>query len=352
LILVFIEEQRTKGRSVGSICRVLREQGVPVAERTYRSWKRAQPSDRDLADAVVIDAIRAVRVNAKGEATPESMYGRRKMTALLRRQGLAVSKRQVDRLMRELGINGLVRGKGVRTTVPDRNAARAPDLLDRDFTAAAPNRRWVADFTYVRTWAGFVYVSFVIDCYSRAIVGWHAATVKTTPLVTTALRMGLWRRDRAGHPAVDGLVHHSDAGSQFTSVSFAETLALEASPRRSGRSATRTTTPSPNPPSAYSRTRRSETAPRFAPGRCAPSTTSSGSPLAGSTGTTRGACTRPSETSRPTSPRLRTTLTSKRHPTRCWHPHRSGTKPGTVHLPVSRGGARGDLDGRGLGGRR
>jgi len=133
---------------------------VPVAERTYRAWKHAQPSDRDLADAVVIDTIRAVRINEKGEATPESMYGRRKMTALLRRQDLAVSKRQVDRLMRQLGINGLVRGKGVRTTTPDRNAARAPDLLDRDFTAPAPNRRWVADFTYVRTWAGFVYVSF------------------------------------------------------------------------------------------------------------------------------------------------------------------------------------------------
>ena len=187
---------------------------MPVAERTYRAWKRARPSNRDLADAVIIDAIRAARVNAKGEATPESMYGRRKMTAMLRRQGLAVSKRQVDRLMRELRINGLVRGKGVRTTIPDRNAARAPDLLDRDFTAPAPNRRWVADFTYVRTWAGFVYVSFVIDCYSRAIVGWHAATVKTTPLVTTALRIGLWRRDRAGHPTEDGLVHHSDAGSQ------------------------------------------------------------------------------------------------------------------------------------------
>lgn len=125
------------------------------------------------------------------------------------------------------GFNRLVRGKGVRTTVPDRNAARAPDLLDRDFTAPAPNRRWVADFTYVRTWAGFAYVSFVIDCYSRAIVGWHAATMKTTPLVTTALRMGLWRRDRAGHDIEDGLIHHSDAGSQFTSLSFAETLALE-----------------------------------------------------------------------------------------------------------------------------
>lgn len=215
------------GRSVGSICRVLREQGVQVAERTYRAWKRAQPSARDLADAVVIDAILAVRVDEHGQATPESMYGRRKMTALLRRQGLAVTKRQVDRLMRDLGINGLVRGKGTRTTITDRNAARAPDLLDRDFTAPTPNRRWVADFTYVRTWAGFVYVSFVIDCFARTIVGWHAATTKTTPLVTTALRMGLWRRDRAGHPAADGLIHHSDAGSQFTSVAFAETLTLE-----------------------------------------------------------------------------------------------------------------------------
>lgn len=156
------------------------------------------------------------------------MYGQRKMTALLRRRGLTVSRRRVDRLMRHLGINGLVRGKGVRTTVPDRNAARAPDLLDRDFTAPAPNRRWVADFTYVRTWAGFAYVSFVIDCYCRAIVGWHAATVKTTPLVTTALRMGLWRRDHAGHDIEDGLIHHAvlqrpvEPG-QFTSVSFAET---------------------------------------------------------------------------------------------------------------------------------
>lgn len=227
MILAFIEEQRALGRSVGSICGVLREQGVKVAERTYRAWKRAQPSTRDMQDAVLIDAILAARIDENGELTPESMYGRRKMTALLRRQGLNVSRRRVDRLMRLLGLNGLVRGKGTRTTTPDRNAARAPDLLDRDFTAEAPNHRWVADFTYVRTWAGFVYVSFVIDCFSRAVVGWHASTIKTTSLVTTALRMGLWRRDHAGHPAGDGLIHHSDAGSQFTSVSFAETLALE-----------------------------------------------------------------------------------------------------------------------------
>lgn len=207
--------------------RVLRQQGVPVAERTYRAWRHAQPSDRDRSDALIIDAIRAARVTAAGQPTPESMYGRRKLTALLRRSGHDVSQRQVARVMRELGIRGLVRGKGTRTTITDRSADRAPDLLDRDFTAPAPNRRWVADFTYVRTWAGFAYVSFVIDCFSRAIVGWHAATVKTTPLVTTALRMALWRRDRAGHAVQDGLIHHSDAGSQFTSVAFAETLALE-----------------------------------------------------------------------------------------------------------------------------
>jgi putative transposase len=214
VILGFIEDQRAQGRSVGSVCTVLREQGVQVAARTYRAWKRAQPSTRDMEDAEIIDAILTARVDAGGAASPESMYGRRKMTALLRRQGLAVSSRRVDRLMRQLGINGLVRGAMVRTTVPDRNAARAPDLLDRDFTAPAPNQRWVADFTYVRTWAGFVYVAFVIDCYSRTMVGWHAATTMTTPLVTTALRMGLWRRDRAGRTVPDGLVHHSDAGSQ------------------------------------------------------------------------------------------------------------------------------------------
>ncbi len=221
MIVAFIDEQRTLGRAVESICQVLREQGVQVAARTYRSWRCAAPSDRDFDDAVVIDAL------LKTVGTAEGMYGRRKMTAFLHRQGHQVSKRRVDRLMRHLGLNGRVRGQKVRTTVPDRNAARAPDLLGRDFTAPAPNRRWVADFTYVRTWAGFVYVSFVIDCYSRSIVGWHAASTKTTPLVTTALRMGLWRRDRAGRPASEGLVHHSDAGSQFTSVSFAETLALE-----------------------------------------------------------------------------------------------------------------------------
>jgi len=103
--------------------------------------------------------------------------------------------------MRQQGMNGLVRGKKVRTTGSDPSAERAPDLLDRDFTAMAPNLRWVADFTYARTWAAFAHVSFVIDCYSRTIVGWHAAMVKTTPLVTTALRMALRQRESDSIPA-------------------------------------------------------------------------------------------------------------------------------------------------------
>lgn len=217
----FIDTQITLGRRLESICQVLRDQGVKIAGRTYRSWKTAAPSARDLDDSVVMDKLLSL------EGTPEGMYGRRKMVAFLRREGLDVSARRVDRLMRLLDMNGRVRGRRVRTTIPDRNADRAPDLLERDFTAPAPNRRWVADFTYVRTWAGFVYVAFVIDCFARSIGGWHASSSKTTPLVTTALRIGLWRRDRAGRPADAGLVHHSDAGSQFTSVSFAETLALE-----------------------------------------------------------------------------------------------------------------------------
>lgn len=200
---------------------------MPVAERTYRGCKRAQPSQRDSDDAHLNEAIRAARVNDNDEATPQSQYGRRKMAALLRRRGIAVSSRRVDRVMRKLRIKRLVRGRGVRATTPDPAATLAPGLLDRDFTAATPDQRWVADFSYVRAWGGLVHVAFVIDCFSRAIVGWHAMTTKTTLLVTTALRMALWRRDGAGHHVGDGLVHHSDAGAQFTSVSFAETLAME-----------------------------------------------------------------------------------------------------------------------------
>jgi putative transposase len=143
----------------------------------------------------------------------------------LNRQGHAVARCTVERLMRELGITGAVRGRKVVTTVADPAAARAPDLVERDFVAPAPNRTWVADFTHVAAWAGTVYVAFVVDTFSRRIVGWPAATTKHTELVLAALEMALWQRDRTGtRPEAGELTHHSDAGSQYTSFALAEHL--------------------------------------------------------------------------------------------------------------------------------
>jgi putative transposase len=224
MIMEFIDQMRREGHAVESTCRVLTEQGCPVAARTYRSWR--QPgrvvAARTVSDAVVIDALVATR------GTPEELYGRRKMTAFLRRSGLAVALCTVDRLMRLLGMSGARRGKPVRTTVPSKDGRRAGDLLDRNFTAAAPDRIWIADFTYVRTWAGFVYVAFIVDVFSQRILGWHAATDKRTDLVLTPLRIALWDRARHGHRVPPNqLAHHSDAGSQYTSIRFTEHLALE-----------------------------------------------------------------------------------------------------------------------------
>jgi putative transposase len=222
--MAFIDDMTAQGHTVESTCRVLREQGCPVAARTYRSWK--QPSRtvaaRTLTDAVLADLLIGLK------DTPEGLYGRRKMTHYLRREGHQVAFCTVDRLMRDLGMNGVRRGKGIRTTVRARDGHRAGDLLNRDFTAPAPNSRWVADFTYCRTWAGFVYVAFIVDVFSQRIVGWYAATDRRTDLVLTPLRIALWDRDRQGQPIARGaLVHHSDAGSQYTSIRFTEHLELQ-----------------------------------------------------------------------------------------------------------------------------
>ena len=209
MIMAFIDDMRARGHAVESICTVLTEAGCRIAARTYRAWRQpGRPvAARCLRDAELMSALIGLR------GTPEGLYGRRKMTHHLRRRGHEVAFCTVDRLMGQLGMNGVRRGRPLRTTIPARDGRRAGDLLDRDFTAPAPNTRWVADFTYVRTWAGFAYVAFAVDVFSQAIVGWHAMPSKHTELVLTCLRMATWRRGHDGHPIGDGLVHHSDAGS-------------------------------------------------------------------------------------------------------------------------------------------
>jgi putative transposase len=216
----FIDSMRADGHAVESICRVLREQGCQVAARTYRAWRSRPPAARTISDAQVVDAVRAAAWTSDDQGrpklTPEGLYGRRKMTAHLRRSTtLEISSGAVDRAMRLLGLSGVRRDKGIRTTIAGKDGNRAGDLLNRDFTAPAPNLVWVADFTYVRTWAGFCYVAFICDVFAQRIVAWHALTVKTTELVMTPLRMALWQAGREGRPAERGqLICHSDAGSQ------------------------------------------------------------------------------------------------------------------------------------------
>lgn len=192
-----------------------------IAPATYYAHhkRRVTPSARTVRDAELKEQISQVF------ETNYRVYGARKIWRELNRQGHAVARCTVERLMREIGITGAVRGRRVITTLPGGQTDRAPDLVDRDFVAGAPNRCWVADFTHVKTWAGVVYVAFVVDTFSRRIVGWSAATVKETVFVLDALEMALWQRDREQHPVRPGeLIHHSDAGSQYTSFRLADHL--------------------------------------------------------------------------------------------------------------------------------
>ncbi len=228
----FIDSLREKGFAVESICRVLREQGCQIAARTYRAWRTAVPSARSVSDAHTIGAVRetawTTTVGGRRTLTPEGLYGRRKMTAHLRRSGLEVTPGSVDRAMSALGLVGVTRVKKVRTTIPAADGRRAGDLVNRDFTACAPDELWVTDFTYVRTWDGWVYVVFIVDVFSRRIVAWHAQRTKGADLVMIPLRMALWRREHDGHRVVAGkLIHHSDAGSQYTSTDLTNMLELQ-----------------------------------------------------------------------------------------------------------------------------
>ena len=181
----------------------------------YYAAKARPPSARSLADAALGQRIRAVHEVNYG------VYGVRKVHAALRRDGLDVGRDRVARLMRQLGLQGVRRGKHKRTTVAGDPAARPADLVQRRFTAQRPNALWVCDLTYLRTWAGFAYLALVIDVYSRRIVGWALTTHLRTELALEALQMAIWaRRER-----LDGLVHHSDAGSQYLAIRYTDALA-------------------------------------------------------------------------------------------------------------------------------
>jgi len=157
------------------------------------------------------------------ETTGRRVYGARKVWWELQAQGLDVARCTVERLMRALGIAGTTRGKARKTTVPGTAASRPADLLDRDFTAAAPNRRWVADITYIPVKTGFVYAAFVLDLFSRKIAGWKVSASLSASLALDALEMAVSARFAAGQSA-DGLVHHSDRGSQYLSITYTTRL--------------------------------------------------------------------------------------------------------------------------------
>ena len=195
---------------VEPICRTLE-----VAPSTYYTARRRPPSARCQRDQALKQKLRQVHAQHFG------VYGVRKLWHQLQREGTWVARCTVARLMRELGLRGVVRGHRKRTTIPDETAPRPLDLVKRDFHPPAPNRLWVADLTYVRTWSGFTYVAFIIDAFSRKIVGWQVSRSLHTDLVLTALEQALWAREGP----LAGLVHHSDRGSQYLSVRYTERLA-------------------------------------------------------------------------------------------------------------------------------
>jgi putative transposase len=208
---VFIDEHRERF-GVEPICQTLE-----IAPSSYYAAKTRPVSPRALRDAELKPRIQRVFDANYG------VYGAEKAWRALRREGVGVARCTIERLMRELGIEGARRGRSFRTTTRrDERQAKPADLVDRRFQAAAPNRLWVADLTYVRTFAGWVYVAFVIDVYSRFVVGWQASTTLRTDLALDALEMALWRR-RGQH--LTGLVHHSDAGVQYLAIRYTERVA-------------------------------------------------------------------------------------------------------------------------------
>jgi putative transposase len=214
-MIAFIDDHR-QAHGVEPICKVL-----PIALSTYHAHvaKRVDPSRlsaRDRRDAALKEEVRRV-FDANFQ-----IYGVRKVWRQLQREGFDVARCTVARLMRAMGLEGVIRGKLIRTTVSDKGAFCPLDHVNRQFHAPAPNMLWVSDFTYVATWTGFVYVAFVIDTYARRIVGWRVSRTAHASFVLDALEQALHDR-RPIHRG--GLVHHSDRGSQYVSIRYTERLA-------------------------------------------------------------------------------------------------------------------------------
>lgn len=195
--------------SVRTLCRVLK-----VSRSGFYAWRDRPPSPRALADAVLTERIRQIHVASDGN------YGSPNIHAELRDEGTRVGRKRVARLMRQARIRGVSRRRGfIITTERDPERRPAPDLVHRQFVAAAPNQLWVADMTYVPTWAGFIFLAIVLDVWSRRVVGWAIGEQMTSELVLAALNMAIAQRKPRG------VIHHSDQGSQYTSIAFGQRCA-------------------------------------------------------------------------------------------------------------------------------
>jgi transposase InsO family protein len=220
VIVEFVAKHRDE-HGVEPICAVLEETAAHIAPSTFYAHTRPdrQPSARAVRDAELVEDIKVVHKANLG------VYGARKIHAALNREGIPVARCTVERLMRAEGLRGIRRDKTRKTTIGDGAETERPeDLVGRKFVADAPNQLWVADLTYVRTHAGWTYAAFVIDVFSRMVVGWQVSTSLRTDLALDALDMGLWERHRAGQD-VAGLTHHSDRGVQYRAIRYTERLA-------------------------------------------------------------------------------------------------------------------------------
>ena len=208
----FIDEER-EDHGVESICKVL-----PIAPSTYYEAKAREADWIRLPPRARHDEVLRVEIRRVWKENFE-VYGARKVWRQLNREGIPVARCTVERLMGSMGIRGAVRGRRARTTVANPADSRPLDLVKREFTASRPNQLWVADFSFVATWRGFVYVAFVIDVFSRMIVGWRVSSSMSAELPLDALEQALWAREVS-----ERLIHHSDRGSQYLSIRYSDRL--------------------------------------------------------------------------------------------------------------------------------